>query len=162
LTPLSFFFVKNNCFILLPPSFFEERLDDIGEETASNPAAYANKPPTYLDTAFCTAVEAEMSIHLKDKGRLRCKNPTPGTRRVFTLNVVQYPRTERRKCDLRKRAWDQVFLFENVIMVSVRDTYRGFVSGREKKASPVRSPGAGRAWGVCENTSYNETQATTS
>jgi len=84
-----------------------------------------------------------MSIPQKDKGRLRCKNPTPGTRQVFTLNVVQYPVTDRRKCDLRKRAWDQVFFFGNVIMVSVQDTYRGFVSGREKKASPVRCTGTG-------------------
>ena len=96
-----------------------------------------------------------MSIPLKDKGRLRSENPTPGTRQVFTLNVVQYPVTDRQKCDLRKRAWHQVFLFENVIMVSVRDTYRGFVSGREKKASPVRCPGAGRAWACVK------TQATT-
>ena len=43
----------------------------------------------------------------------------------------------------QETAFDQVFLFVIVIIVSVRDTYRGFVSGHENKSVSGSIPGHG-------------------
>jgi hypothetical protein len=56
-----------------------------------------------------TQVEAEMSIPLTDKWRLRCKNCIPGTRQVLTYNVVQHG-TDRRNCDLKTKYFDLFYI----------------------------------------------------
>ena len=100
-----------------------------------------------------------MSIPSKDKARARLPKRVPGKGQKFTLTMVQYYVCLELRGEIAIESATSVFIF---FFVTGRSCCARLVvlSRHEKLTHRVRSPAQARVH--ARNTSYNETQATTS